>query len=204
MAKKPINLRIDGQLLGQLKSLAEENHTSLTSVIESFCQYGLQQDLEISKDGVFINVNTINEEQLQQRIQEVVDPTVEAKVKTIEDRLASLEQKISHLTEEQYNENELQEAVLRSKDGNHQEVNQEGKEGKYEGDAVKEQVAVPVYGYDAALQVIKQLLTQGKSQKQIAEHLNQQGYPTKTGAGQWDQPRVSRAVKELRLYKLSS
>ncbi len=61
-----------------------------------------------------------------------------------------------------------------------------------------------MYGYDAALQVIKQLLTQGKSQKQIAEHLNQQGYPTKTGAGQWDQPRVSRAVKELRLYKLSS
>ncbi len=58
-----------------------------------------------------------------------------------------------------------------------------------------------VYSYDAALQVIKQLLRQNKSQRQIAEHLNQQGYATKTGTGQWNQPRVSRAVKELKLLR---
>ena len=201
MPKKPLNIRINEELLGQLKSLAEENQTSLTSVIESFCQYGLQQDIEISKDGVSINVNTIDEEQLQQRIQEAVD----TKVKTIEDRLdAAITPVLKRLEslelqQEQSNENGLQrmkEAGNISKNGS---ADKGGLEGKYEGDGVKDQVAVPVYGYDAALQVIKQLLTQNKSQKQIAEHLNQQGYPTKTGAGQWDQPRVSRAVKKLRL-----
>ncbi len=205
MPKKPLNIRIDETLLGQLKSLAEENQTSLTNVIESFCQYGLQQDIEISKDCVSINVNTIDEGQLQQRIQKVIDTTVETKVKKVEDRLdaaiAPVLKRLEslELQQEQSKENGLQrmeEAGNISKDGS---ADKGGLEGKYEDDGVKEQVAVPVYGYDAALQVIKQLLTQGKSQKQIAEHLNQQGYATKTGAGQWDQPRVSRAVKELRL-----
>ncbi len=114
MPKKPINLRIDGQLLGQLKDLAEENQTSLTNVIESFCQYGLQQDIEIRKDGVSINVNTIDEGQLQQRIQEAVDTTVEAKVKTLEDRLdaaiAPVLKRLEslELQQEQSNENKLQ------------------------------------------------------------------------------------------------
>ena len=83
MPKKPINLRIDGQLLERLKNLAEESRTSLTHIIESFCQYGLQQDIEISKDSIFINVNTIDESQIQQKIQKFVDTAVEAKVKTI-------------------------------------------------------------------------------------------------------------------------
>ena len=87
MPKKPINLQIDGQLLERLKNLAEDNCTSLTHIIESFCQYGLQQDIEISKDGVSINVNTIDEDQLQQKIQEVVDANVEPKVKAVEERL---------------------------------------------------------------------------------------------------------------------
>ncbi len=87
MPKKTLNITINGELLGQLKELAEENRTSLTHIIESFCQYGLQQDIEISKDSVSINVNTIGEDQLQHKIQEVVDTTVEAKVKAVEERL---------------------------------------------------------------------------------------------------------------------
>ncbi len=114
MPKKPINLRIDGQLLERLKDLAEENQTSLTNVIESFCRYGLEQDIEISKDGVSINVNTIDEDQLQQRIQGFVDTTVEAKVKTVEERLdaaiAPVLKRLEslELQQEQSNENKLQ------------------------------------------------------------------------------------------------
>ena len=125
MPKKPLNIRINEELLGQLKSLAEENQTSLTNVIESFCQYGLQQDIEISKDGVSISVNTIDEEQLQQRIQEAVD----TKVKTVEDRLnavlASVLKRLESL--------ELQKVVAVENGQSPQEVKQEELLREYEG-----------------------------------------------------------------------
>ena len=86
MPKKPLNIRINEELLGQLKDLAEENHTSLTSVIESFCRYGIQHNLSC-KEFVYTNVAALDESQIQQRIQEAVDTTVEAKVMTVENRL---------------------------------------------------------------------------------------------------------------------
>ena len=132
MPKKPINLRIDGQLLERLKSLAEDNQTSLTNVIESFCRYGLQQDIEISKDGVSINVNTIDEDQLQQKIQEAVDTTVKAKVKTLEDRLdaaiAPVLKRLEslELQQEQSNENKLQRVEAVENGQSPQQVDKEG------------------------------------------------------------------------------
>ena len=129
LPKKPLNIRINEELLGQLKDLAEENQTSLTSVIESFCQYGLQQDIEISKDGVSINVNTIDEEQLQQRIQEAVDTTVVAKVKTVEDRLAAVIASVLKRLESL----ELQRVVAVENGQASQEVKQEGLLREYEG-----------------------------------------------------------------------
>ena len=172
MPKKPINLRIDGQLLGQLKDLAVENHTSLTYVIESFCRYGIQHNLPC-KETVSTTVVTVDESLIQQTIQEAVDTKVEAKVKTIladintnvdtkvkavEERLASLEQKTSHLTEaefedlkrsieskrqqklqqkqkeEQSNENTPQQTKETGNDvSSPQEVKQEGLQGKLEG-----------------------------------------------------------------------
>ena len=125
MPKKPLNLRINEELLGQLKDLAEENHTSLTNVIESFCQYGLQQDIEISKDGVSINVNTIDEDQLQQRIQEAVD----TKVKTVEERLNAVISPVLKRLESL----ELQRVVVVENGQSSQEVDQEGLLREYEG-----------------------------------------------------------------------
>ena len=90
----------------------------------------------------------VDEDQLQQRIPELVDTAVEAKVKTLEDRLTSLKWKISHLTEEQSNKNKLQGVEALENGQLPQEVKQKGLQREYGG--VSQKRLCEMKGFDAS------------------------------------------------------
>ena len=187
MPKKPLNIRINEELLGQLKDLAEENHTSLTSVIESFCRYGIQHNLSC-KEFVYTNVAALDESQIQQRIQEAVDTTVEAKVKTVEDRLnAAIEERLEviatktqHLTEEnckelakilenrrnkrQSHNNAPQRTDATQKDVAPSESVNTSSNGKYEGGITQGKLC-EMFGIDAS-NIAKTAKSKGKTPQQ--------------------------------------
>ena len=207
---KAIELIIKRYQSGSLREIPKSDVPELEALIEDKLKEleqklntlsGEDDALTEERVNYLIDEKLVKEEQDSQKlIQEKIAGIAKSNLSTINNRLEAIDDKLQHLSVEDFRELAQILANRRIKqqhppNKSHENALQQTKEaGNISKDGSADQVAVPVHTYDAALQVIKQLSTQGESQKQIAEHLNQQGYATKTGAGQWDQPRVSRAA----------
>ena len=89
MAKTPVSLDIDGDLLAKLKAYATQTGCTVTALIERFCQQGLSMDIQGSNPELDADIDS----RKTNLVTEDID-AVETDFKSILERLSVLESKV--------------------------------------------------------------------------------------------------------------